>query len=409
METFTLELTDMANGGAALGRDENERVIFVPFGIPGETVRVMATDEKKRFAWGDLVEVLIPSAERIDPPCPHFGACGGCHFQHIQYAAQLRYKGMVVCDQLSRIGGFENIPIKPVLANPEPWSYASEIKLSPTTEGELGFWSPHLAKVIAIEACPITHPELMDVFQDIDLILEGLRKLTLRRGDGGAMLAVLEVEDVEPPALTTDFPISVALALPDGQAINLVGDTYLVQSVKGRDFRVSAGAFFYPSPPATALLLDKVIEYAALQSRDMVVELYSGVGAMTAFLAEAAHEVIAIEVNADAVADTAINLATTDNVTLYEGKVEEILPLLTVKPNLMVVDPPHTGLPPDVVDQIVAIAPDRLIYVSSDLATLARDARRLKNQGYVLLEVQPIDMHPQTHHMIVVTHWAGKP
>ncbi len=409
METLTLELTDMANGGAALGRDESERVIFVPFGIPGETVRVRVTDEKKRFAWGDLVEVLVPSAERIDPQCPHFGSCGGCHFQHIQYEAQLRYKGMVVNDQMSRIGGFENIPIKPVQGNPERWSYASEIKLSPTTEGELGLWSPYLAKVIAIEACPITHPELMEVFQDVDLILEGLRKLTLRRGDGGAMLAVLEVEDVEPPALTTDFPISVALALPDGQAINLVGDTYLVQSVKGRDFRVSAGAFFYPSPPATALLLDKVIEFASLKSSDTVVELYSGVGVMTAFLAEAAHEVIAIEENADAIADTVVNLATADNVSLYEGKVEEILPLLTIKPNLMVVDPPHTGLPPDVIDQIVAIAPERIIYVSSDLATLARDARRLKDQGYVLLEVQPIDMHPQTQLIIVVTHWGAKP
>jgi 23S rRNA (uracil1939-C5)-methyltransferase len=320
----------------------------------------------------------------------------------------LRYKELVIKDQLGRIGGFEQIPIKPVLANPEPWAYAAEITFSRTSEGELGFWSPKMAKVIPIESCPITRPELMDLFQDVDLVLEGLRNLTLRQGDGGAMLAVLEIEDVEPPALTADIPISVALALPGGQAINLVGDNYLVQSVKGYDFRVSAGSFFYPSPPATELLLDTVIKYAALQSADTVVELYSGVGTMTAFLAEAAHEVIAIEENADAVADTTVNLATANNVTLYEGIVEEILPLLEVKPELMVVDPPRTGLPPEVVDQIVSLSPDRLIYVSSDIATLARDAQRLKKQGFRLLEVQPIDMHPQTYHVVVVTKWEWK-
>ena len=398
----------MANGGAALGRDEAERVIFVPLGIPGERVRIKAADGKKRFAWGELIEILDPSTERVDPQCPHFGVCGGCHFQHIQYEAQLRYKEMVVADQLGRIGGFEQIPIKPVLANPETWAYAAEVRFSRTSEGELGFWSPKMAKVIPIESCPITRPELMDLFQDVDLVLEGLRNLTLRQGDGGAMLAVLEIEDVEPPALTADIPISVALALPGGQAINLVGDNYLVQSVKGYDFRVSAGSFFYPSPPATELLLDTVIKYAALQSADTVVELYSGVGTMTAFLAEAAHEVIAIEENADAVADTTVNLATANNVTLYEGIVEEILPLLEVKPELMVVDPPRTGLPPEVVDQIVSLSPDRLIYVSSDIATLARDAQRLKKQGFRLLEVQPIDMHPQTYHVVVVTKWEWK-
>jgi 23S rRNA (uracil1939-C5)-methyltransferase len=409
METITIELTDMANGGAALGRDEAERVIFVPLGIPGERVLIKAAAGKKRFAWGELIEVLDPSTERVEPQCPHFGVCGGCHFQHIQYGAQLRYKEMVVRDQLGRIGGFEKIPIKPVLANPEPWAYASEITFSRTNEGRLGFWSSQLAKVIPIETCPITHPELMELFQDVDLVLEGLRKLTLRRGDGGAMLAVLEIENVEPPALTTDFPISVALALPGGQAINLVGDNYLVQSVKGRDFRVSAGSFSYPSPPATDLLLDTIMKYAALESSDTVIELYSGVGAITAFLAEAAHEVVAIEENADAVADTAVNLATVSNVTLYEGVVEEVLPLLEVKPELVVVDPPLTGLPPEVVDQIVNISPDRLIYVSSDIATLARDARRLKKQGFRLLEVQPIDMHPQTYHVVIVTNWEWKP
>lgn len=406
METITIELTDMANGGAALGRDENNRVIFVPFGIPGEKVLIEVAGSKKRFAWGEIIEIIDSSTERVEPRCPYFGVCGGCHYQHIRYETQLRYKEMVITDQIGRIGGIENIPIKPVLANPEPWAYAIEVRFSRTKEGELGFWSPKLASVMPIEGCPITRQELLDLLHDVDLDLDPLRNMTLRLGDDGAMLATLEIDDGDPPALTADFPISVALILPDGQAINLVGDNHLVQSVKGRDFRVSAGSFFYPSPPATDLLIDTVSSYASLNGASTVLELYSGVGTLTAFLAENALELTAIEENPDAVADTAVNLSSTDNVMLYEGPVEEILPHLTLKPEVIVVDPPQTGLTPEVIDKIAAMSPDRLIYVSSDMATLARDAQRLTKQGFRLIEIQPIDMYPQIYHVVVVALWS---
>ena len=153
----------MANGGAAMGRDANDRVVFVPFAIPGELIRVDIVEDRKRFARGRLEEIIEPSPDRVEPPCPHFGTCGGCQFQHIHYPAQLRFKEEVVRDQLNRIGGLEGITIKPVLANPEPWAFASDITFSPTSNGQLGFWSPVNAQVIPISTAEIANQQVGDI------------------------------------------------------------------------------------------------------------------------------------------------------------------------------------------------------------------------------------------------------
>ena len=404
-EIVTLSLTDMANGGAALGRDEARRVIFVPFAIPGEQVRAEVVEDHGRFAQARLLEVLETSPERTEPRCPHFGVCGGCAFQHITYEAQLRYKQNIVRDQLQRIGGLGDVDVRPTLANDNSYEYRVNVTFFPTPEGGLGFWSPYEKQVIPIRECHIIRPELLELYQDIDLELPGLRSLTLRQGDDGALLVGMAVNDVEPPELNTDFPVSVAMVLPDGQAANLVGDNYIVQTVRGRDFRVSAGCFFYPDPQMTDLLVRQVQEMAALTGRETVLDAYAGVGTLAAFLAPDAAAIHAIEANPDAVADAALNLADTENVAFYEGLVEEILPLLEVQADVVVVDPPPAGLPKDTVEQIVAHRPARLIYISDDVATLARDGKQLARQGYRPVVVQPLDMYPQSYQIQTVSLW----
>ena len=396
----------MAHGGDALGRDETGRVIFVPFTIPGEKASVEIVDDQERFAHARLLDLLEPSGERAEPRCPHFGVCGACHWQHIEYEAQLKYKQEVVKDQLQRIGRLQDVEVEPTLANPEPWSYGVDVSFSPTPDGEnLGFWSPILEQVMAIEECHIIRPLLLELFQDLDMAFPGLRRLTLRVGDDEALLVALEVEDLEPPELVTDFPVSVALLLPDGTAANLVGDNHIVQAVKGRDFRVSAGSFFYASPPAAALLVDVVRGYAALTGAETVLDAYCGVGTLAAFLADDAAQVIGIEAAPDAVADAAANLEDSASAVLYEGSVEAVLPEIAVRPEVMIVDPPADGLSREVVEMLEVAELGRLIYVSSDPATLARDARQLHDGGYELVEVQPIDMLPQTFRVLTVSLW----
>ena len=178
METLTLQLTDMAHGGDALGRDENGRVIFLPYTIPGERVRVEVVEDKQRFAHARLLEIVEASPQRVEPRCPHFGVCGGCQWQHIDYKAQLHYKQEIVRDQLQRIGHMEDVAVHPTPPNPEPWRYSTDVSFSATPEGEPGFWSPYLGQVMPIEVCYIIKPPLLDLFQDVDLNLPGLRRMT---------------------------------------------------------------------------------------------------------------------------------------------------------------------------------------------------------------------------------------
>lgn len=405
MTTKTLQLTDMAHGGSAIAKDKDGFIVFVPFGIPGERVKARIVNRKRSFAQAELIEVLDKSPDRQAPRCPHFGVCGSCHFQHIRYERQLEIKRNVVQDQFERIGGFKRPRVQPTLPNPEPWAYQMEIVLSPTNSGGLGYWSPYQRRVFPVEACPIAKPQLVELLHDIDLDLPELRKLTLRMGDDEALLAAMEVQGVEPPQLAADFPVSVAIVLPDNTAASLVGDNHTVQQVKGRDFRISSGCFFYPSPAAAELLVETVLRFADLSPRDLVLEGYGGVGTLTSFLADAADAVVMIEQNPDAVADAAVNLEATENVSVVQETVEVALPAIDEAVTALVVHPPADGLSREAVTAVCNQNTERLIYVSSDVATLARDGKQLRRGGYRLVDVQPIDVMPHNFQVDTVSLW----
>ena len=408
MTNLTLTLTDMAHGGYALGRDKDGRPIFVPYTIPGETASVTLTNEKRSYAHARLDTLIDPSPDRVDPVCAHFGQCGGCHLQHIAYERQLVLKQAIVEDQLQRIGGFKEANVQPVLPNPAPYGHSMDLVLSPTEEGGLGLWSPVAEAVIPISQCPIAVEPLVALLQDFDMDLPELRKLTLRLGDDGELLAAFEVEDVEPPELVVDFPVSVAIVLPDQTAASLIGDHYIVRQVKERDFRVSPGCFFQPNSAAAGLVVDTVLRYADLHQTELVLDGYSGVGVLAAFLAEAAAEVVAIEQNPDAVADATVNLDHTDNVRLYQGDVDIILPTLDLPFDVAVLHPPSSGLSREVLDAIKANPPARLVYLNAELTMLARDGKQLAKLGYRLAEVQPVDMAPQTFQIETVSLWVNE-
>lgn len=395
----------MAHGGSALGRDARGRVVFTPLALPGELVRVTVAQAGGRFAQARLAAVLEPSADRREPRCPHFGVCGGCHFQHIDYAAQLRYKTKLAQDQWQRVGKVKGGVIRPILPNPQPWDYLTSLALSPTREGPPGLWSPLEQRVIPIQTCAILHPRLRELLADIDLQLPTLRHLTLRLGDDENGLLALETEDAEPPELELDLPVSVALVLPDGVAATLVGDPYVWQRVKERDFRVSAGSFFHPSPAGAALLVETVLRYAALRGAETTLEGYSGVGLLTAFLAAGARELIGVEINADAVADAAVNLAETTNVSLYEDWLEDVAPALTTPIDVVVLDPPAAGPSAEALAAVAGLGASRLVISQHDVADLAHLAPTLAQAGYRLVEAQPLDMLPQTFYIHVVSLW----
>jgi 23S rRNA (uracil1939-C5)-methyltransferase len=401
MNTFELELTTITHGGAALGRHEG-RAIFVPYALPGETARVEITEDRERYAFARLVEVLEPSPDRVAPPCPHFGidGCGGCQWQHADYPAQLRFKAEIVADQLARIGKIAEPPVRPTIPDPEGWAYRNHAQFRSASGGGLGFQAASSNRTVAIDECPILHPLLADLYATLDLELENLLRLSLRAGTAtGDLMLVFETNDDLPPALESDLPVSCVLLLSDGQHANLIGSNHITEVVAGRAYRVSAPSFFQVNTPQAAQLVRLATGYLDLQGDETVLDAYCGVGLFTAHLAERAGLVVGIELVPAAVDDLLENTAEFDNVDVIEGPVEAVLPDLDFSIDAVVVDPPRAGLDRFALDALIAGAPARLVYVSCDPATLARDVKRLAAAGYRLVEVQPVDMFPQTYHV----------
>jgi 23S rRNA (uracil1939-C5)-methyltransferase len=399
---FTLELTQMAHGGPAMGRYQ-DKVIFVPYALPGETVVAEEEVSKKGWARARLIEVMEPSLDRVSPPCPHFGpdACGGCQWQHIRYSAQLAYKTDVVRDQLTRLGGLTDMPVRPTRAVGEPWAYRNHVGLHASREG-LGYVAADGQRVEPVSQCPIMHPLIAELFDELDIEIEGLERLSLRAGvNTGWQMVVFETADDEPFELVVDRPVSCVLMLSDGTPVTLVGRDYLFEQVAGREYRVSAGSFFQVNTGGAEALVDTVTGHLSPRPHETLLDLYCGVGLFSLALAGQVAQVIAVEAQPDAVADARFNVeaAGLDNVHIVEGDVARVLAPLARPVHAAIADPPRSGCGSEVMAQLVSLRPERLVYVACDPATLARDAKTLTAAGYRLVEVQPLDLFPQTYHI----------
>ena len=402
MDTTTLELTTMAHGGDALGRHEG-KVIFVPYAIPGETVRVEIKDDRGHYAFARLVEVLDPSAERTEPQCPHFGAgkCGGCQWQHIAYEAQLRLKRAILIDQLERIGGAVDPLVHPAIPDDDGWAYRNHAQFHPAAEDGLGFQrAGDVRGIEPIDFCPILHQELSELYGLIDLDVEGLKRLVLRVGTvTGDRLIGFEMKDDKPPAVEVDETVSCVLLLEEGGYANLIGDNCLAEEVAGHRYRISASSFFQVNTAQAGKLVEQALHYLDLDQEDTVLDAFCGVGLFTLPLAARAELVVGIESSPSAVDDLLVNTEGVENIEIIEGPVEDVLPEITVSVDAVLLDPPRGGVDRHAIDALVEMAPDRIVYVSCDPATLARDAKRLESQAYGLVEVQPVDLFPQTYHI----------
>ncbi len=407
-QTIELQLTAMAHGGSALGRHEG-RVVFVPYAIPGETVRVVLEEERSRWARGRLLEIREPSPHRVEPPCPHFGPgkCGGCHFQHIAYEAQAEYKRDVVVDQLARLGGLRDANVQEIIGAAQPWGYRNHAQFHTTPEGHLGFLTADTHDVVQVEECLILDPLLDELRAALDMEWPQLHRLSLRCGSAsGDRMAIFELNEYEDFDIEVDFPVSCVILLADGESVVLMGNTYLEEHVAGRDYRISANSFFQVNTAGAEALVALVHDALEPTRSDTLLDLYCGVGLFGLSLAEHVGRVLGVEADASAVVDFRHNARGLDQVELMEGKVQSVLPRIEEPVDLLLLDPPRAGAGPDVIDQVARLDPRRIAYVSCDPATLARDARQLIDREFLLREVQPVDLFPQTYHIESVALFA---
>ena len=405
---FEVELTTHTYGGETLGRLPDGRAVFVPFGWPGEAARVRLVEEKRGYARAELLEILRPSPGRIDPRCKHFGRCGGCHYQHMPYQAQLEAKAEILRDQLVRIGKLQDPLVLPTVPSPLPFNYRNTVQFSLTGQGELGYHEAVGDRVFPIEECHLPEEPLNQLWPQLDFeALPGMERVGLRLGVGEDILLALESSAIDPPDLSVEeLPVSVVHLSPAGSLV-LAGSDHVVMHVLGRSFRVSARSFFQVNTPMAEALVDHLLAELDLTAADTVLDVYAGVGLFSAFLASRVGRLVAIEESQTACDDFEVNLAEFDHVELYEGSAQEVLPVLAADPQAIVVDPPRPGLHRAVIDAILELSAPVLVYVSCDPATLARDARRLVVGGYRLEKVTPFDLFPQTYHIESVSIWKS--
>jgi 23S rRNA (uracil1939-C5)-methyltransferase len=403
MEQLEITFTGLAYPGRAFGRDDTGRMIFAPFGLPGEKAKLEVVESHKRWAQGRILELLEPSPDRILPQCQHYTHCGGCHYQHIPYQKQLQVKVDIVRSQLERLGDFENPPVDTTIPAPSPWHYRNHIQFSLDHQGQLGFHAPQSDVVVPIHECHLPDEPLTDLWPRLDLgAISELERISLRSGSDDSRMVILHSEADPDIELEIDLPASVVWLTQEGQVV-LAGESTLIIEVLGLPFQVSAGSFFQVNNKLSGELVKQTMTLLKPDPQETILDLYAGVGLFSAFIAESGARLIAVEESPWATEDFIINLDKFISVEIYEAPVEIALRSIHVRPDGIVVDPPRAGLGRDVVAHLLEFSPERLVYVSCDPATLARDAKALVAGGYQLEKVIPIDLFPQTYHIETIS------
>ena len=437
--SIDVELTDLAYGGDAVGRYEG-RVLFVPGGIPGERVRVEVVEERRGHARAELLEILRPAPERVEPEFPLL-TDSGCHWQHIAYPAQLTWKAHIVRQLLVRIGKQPDALVHPTIGMPagvSPWHYRNLALFSVGPDNEIGFKLTESHDVQDLETCPLLHPALDMVYQQIrarlletfgDTLAQMIQGFTIRgaigavamNGDAAEAKAVPTLlsiharpgSDIESPQelaqeLMTTAPgiVGVIIERVGGRYGRVVaGQEFLTDAVLNKRFRTSSDSFFQVNMVQTPVLVERAIAMLEPMRAEVALDGYSGVGLFSAFLAQRAARVIAIESQPGAVMDARANatLNNQTNITALEGTLERLLGQLYYRReriDVALVDPPRAGCHPKAIQALQSLAPRAIAYVSCDPSTLARDIASLcLNNRYRLVYAQPIDMFPQTYHI----------
>jgi len=455
-EEITLHIEDVAYGGLGVARVEG-LVVFVEKGLPGQTVRARVLKKKSDYLTARILDVLEPATYEIPPKCSHFGVCGGCKWQNVAYEKQLAFKQHIVQDSLQRLGGFYDITIQPTLPSPDVFFYRNKMEftfsdrrwlLSNQEQEEkpkdfaLGLHVPRrYDKIVDIDACFLQSPEsnvLLNLVKDFARE-SGLkpwstadhagfwRHLVIREGKHTGQRMVNVVTSEKNEAVMTQLAEKIrASGVPVSSMVNNInrskgstafgeeewtvwGEPVIREKLGDYEFEISANSFFQTNTRQAERLYDTVIRLANFSGEEMVYDLYSGTGTISIAISQRVRQVLGIEVIEAAVQDARRNKALNrvENVEFVLGDVKdemkrvETLVDVVGRPDVLIIDPPRAGLHPKSVQAIQNMMPEKIVYVSCNPTTLARDLAEWKN-NYTLQQVQPVDMFPHTYHIETV-------
>lgn len=434
-QEISLQFEDLTHEGNGVGKIDGYP-IFVPFALPGEKAEVRVVKANKKFGYGKLVEILEASPERVDPD----HQCDGCQLQHMSYGLQLDMKYNQVKNVMHKVAHLDHVPVHPVLGMEHPWRYRNKVQM-PVGEkdGKLitGFYQARSHRIMEMtEACNVQDEMIDGIVEEVRDIADrlGIRAYNERTHKGELRHIVVRIGKAMNEAmiilvtrtkqlshadqlikeLTEKFPHvkSIVHNINDqrtnvilGKTTNILwGETYIHDKIDDLTFAISAQSFYQINPQQTEVLYKKAIEYAAIGKDDIVIDAYCGIGTISLLMAKQAKKVYGVEIVPEAISDAKKNAAL-NNITNAEfvvGAAEKVMPWWTaqgLKPNVITVDPPRKGCDEEFLQAMIAMQPERIVYVSCNPSTLARDLRILEEGGYRTKEVQPVDMFAQTKHV----------
>lgn len=434
---YEIEIKTLGTSGEGVGRYQ-EFTVFIPNALPGERVRATITEVKKTYAKARMAELLVESKKRIKPLCAIYETCGGCQLQHFDYAAQLTAKRQQVVDAVTRIGGLKGIPVLPTIGAENPWNYRNKMQFPVGIEkGKpiIGCFAQGSHAIIDTHDCHIQkegNNEIVNAVREIAATLHTpvynedrhtgvLRHVVGRVGKDGALMVVLVTATKDLPR-EKEWIKLLRAKLPRLVSIQQNIQTYRNNVIMGRDtkllwgsptildtigslsFHISPRSFFQVNTAQAERLYQKALEFADLTGKEIVIDAYCGTGTITLFLAQKARRVYGIEIVRPAIEDAKKNARDNHikNAEFMVGDATILMPRLYkegIRPDVIVVDPPRAGCTEVVLKTFAAMHPHRIVYVSCNPASLARDMDVLDTLGYRTEKIQPVDMFAQTSHV----------
>ena len=436
---YVVDIVDIGQGGVGIGKFEGFTV-FVDGGLVKDKIKVKITKSKKNYAVGDIVEIIEPSPYRVERKCSkELKDCGGCQIQELDYQEQLNIKTNEVKQVISRIGKLEDVVVHPALGMEEPFRYRNKAQFPiQKVDGSpvIGFYKKKSHDIIPTDQCIIQHDVNDKIIKIIQTYIRAykvsvydekthtgvLRHLVTKVGFSSKEVMVVLVANGRKLPYLNELASVLKENIPGFKTLvvnvnrektNVIlgnenrviyGDGKINDNIGDLVFEISPLSFFQVNPVQTEVLYNKALEYAALGENDTVFDIYCGIGTISLFLAQRAKKVYGIEIVEEAIKDAKRNaeINNLDNVEFYVGKAEDVVPKMYKqgkRANVVVVDPPRKGCDEKVLDTIVSMQPDRVVYVSCNPSTLARDLAYLNEKGYKCLEVQPVDMFPHSVHI----------
>jgi len=416
MKNIQVPIDSMAFKGYGVARIHG-KVVFVPYTVTGDRAWVEVIEDKKEYSMGRVAEIIEPSPRRVAPPCPYFGRCGGCQWQHIDYPIQVELKKEILAETLKRLGRLKEIPSIRVMPSPKPYDYRIRIQLKVRGKA-MGYYREGSHQIVDIDHCPISHPLVNRILRKLRgefAVLQLMREIEIKVSPEGGRGIILfhphsydrRIEPLTKRLLQSDLILG-GVAIAGKGRLKLFGDPleFTIPSYQDRDLalRISPGSFSQINTEQNQALIQIVLQFSEVNKEDSVLDLYAGVGNLTLPLATGAKEALGIEENRMAVKDAQFNAERNgiQNCHFIQGRVEHVLSDWEREiPHLIVLDPPRTGCK-EILGRVVGLKPKKIIYVSCDPTTFARDLRLFYERGYTLQRLSLIDMFPQTYHMEVV-------